>query len=1250
MPGWRPHCLRGSIYETQLVNAGRPPSEIQEIEEEKRGVVEVELLKKEGCGLGLTVTGGSDKASRPQISNLRAGSIAQRSDALVVGDFILSVNGIRTVGLKHDEIVNLLKNAGEKVTLEVEYEMPEPLSTMGNIQTRHWEATLDKEGPGYGFTLRGGMKVENMRAYPFTVVAIRAGSSADRDEHIKVGDRISQVNGYKISHLTLTELLSLLQQCGHQTTFTVTYDVAFMDAVEHASGPLLVEIDKVPGSALGIALTHSSYQRKACVCVESIRPMSIADRSGALHVGDHILSIDGASVEHMSVAEATQLLKSGTENSVKLEILPVIHLQHCASREALARKSIAPSLSSFTLPGGSSVSSVHNGTMSLPGYGSHAASSSAVGHFATLSRRSKGSDLSKYTWPAMDRKVNSCMSVVSTATTVRTTNNQVCHSETVEVMLFADMKGLGIVLEGGVFSTASLSHPPTIVTIEPRSAAEKCGVLQEGDRVLQINGMETIDRTLEEVNQFLRESRPRCVLEVEFDVTESVTPSYGTYTVKLAKKSGCTGITINGRCKPVDPLIITDVRRGSAAQRCGSIQPGDKLLAINDVRLDACTVEDATHLLELPDDIVKLKVQRDDPEEGTEGCVTYTVTLQRHGGPLGITISGTEDPRDDIIISELTAGGLAQKTGAMHVGDRLLAINDSTTKNKPLSEAIRMLQSAGDTVTLKIARPLLPVEAEGGEGAALQSNCKPTTPISSIDSAMESWDSMGHDINGGYSGVGNSKAMVVAMPQSNRLSVASSVHQPPSRNSAHLDGSGAGIMVSEDEADWPEEDHDDDDDDDENSSHQSEADEVEDWARALGDLEASSGSEMLKQISASLRQRSTFSLDGRSNASGSQQQLNSRRAEKRSQSTSRIRPTSKSHEALHRFEVKPKANETELPQSQTFDQQLQTIFTPAPIQLHRLTVEKTSAAADFGFSLSDGMYEKGVYVSAVRARSPAQLVGIKAFDRILQVNGHKIRDFDCRMTVPLIAEAGNKMNLVICRNPLLRQSTGGLDLMALDTDSASGNNIVDNKNTVSSSKRCDSKDTKQNVGELDWCDKGEHKSSHSVEPGGAKATLAMGLVKNSNSRPYQCRNTTNDKDCSKEKHKSASISEDLYTCENSMSGVMTQSDIVTGEYIRAKLLTEERNRNIKKASTLPGDGRTTKPLLDNITTKSQGSKASKPAVAAKPKLPLTGKPPVPVKSSVAMVIARFNSSSSSGGSPVMRSNSNPTHLATGEVR
>lgn len=44
------------------------------------------------------------------------------------------------------------------------------------------------------------------------------------------------------------------------------------------------------------------------------------------------------------------------------------------------------------------------------------------------------------------------------------------------------------------------------------------------------------------------------------------------------------------------------------------------------------------------------------------------------------------------------------RTGALHVGDRVLAINHVSLKGKPLSEAIHLLQTAGDAVTLKIKK------------------------------------------------------------------------------------------------------------------------------------------------------------------------------------------------------------------------------------------------------------------------------------------------------------------------------------------------------------------------------------------------------------------------------------------------------------------------------------------------------------------------------------------------------------------
>lgn len=46
--------------------------------EEFRGVTVVELIKKEGSTLGLTISGGTDKDGKPRVSNLRPGGLAAR--------------------------------------------------------------------------------------------------------------------------------------------------------------------------------------------------------------------------------------------------------------------------------------------------------------------------------------------------------------------------------------------------------------------------------------------------------------------------------------------------------------------------------------------------------------------------------------------------------------------------------------------------------------------------------------------------------------------------------------------------------------------------------------------------------------------------------------------------------------------------------------------------------------------------------------------------------------------------------------------------------------------------------------------------------------------------------------------------------------------------------------------------------------------------------------------------------------------
>ncbi|CAI9715928.1 receptor-interacting 1 isoform X9 [Octopus vulgaris] len=1013
----------------------------QEADEERRGIAIVELYKAEGCTLGLTISGGVDKNCRPQVSNLRPGSIAHRCDALEVGDFILSVNGIRTSALKHEEIVNLLKNAGEQVILEVEYEVPESaLQSAFSIQCKRHEIVLEKEGNSFGFTLRGGLSLERMKSHALTVTSVRAGGPADRDGHLKAGDRVIAINGFNVAHLSLSETMAMMQKCESRSAFLVEYDVSVMDAVQNATGPLLVEIEKVPGVSIGIGLSHVTHNSKRSISIETVAPMGIADRSGAIHVGDQILSIDGASVERMSLPEASQLLKSGSGDQVRLEIIPISHIQQRASREAIARKALVP----ICMP-----SSVSTPTLALPSspfgtlhnYNTIRSSGSCGRNSGTLPSRISSQSNSHRSWSRPDRKQASCMSVASTVTSVMP-NNQICHTEVVEVILYHDHRGPGITLSGGIFSTTVLTEPPVISYVEPGSAADRSGVIQEGDRIISINGQELVDKTFDEANTLLKESGTRCLLEIEFDVTESVLPSSGTFVVKLPRRSYGLGITVNApnNRKPTDPLIITDVRRGSVANRCGSIQPSDKLLAINDIRMEPCCADEAANLLETADDIIVLKIRRDDPygDEDSEDCVTYTVELQKRGGVLGITISGTDNPMDPITISGLTEGGLAERTGAIHVGDKLLAINGNTTRGCNLSEAINMLQLAGDLVTLKISRTVEKTTTKkrfenGKRGYSFHAteiirqelssfgiqveredySHKTATPIPSVDSALESWGSSGLESFNQNSNIHtvlvtkNGSSSITHSPDKSATLPADFRSYPDSiESSSEADGSMEGNSTHHHYTDdgWQ--------DNESNQSYEDSSDneKADEWSRTCDDLENTDTSEMLRQIGASLRQRSVASLHKIRSREG-------RRKPKKSnchcaQGNDNIIASSLTNTC------------TDLVPA-TFDEQVQTIFSPTPIELHKFTIAKENATEDFGFSLSEGMYEKGVYISAIRPGSLAEKSGLLQYDRILQVNNVKTRDFDCRLVVPVIAEAGSCLELVVSRNPLADASNEG---------------------------------------------------------------------------------------------------------------------------------------------------------------------------------------------------------------------------------
>ncbi|KAG1953114.1 glutamate receptor-interacting protein [Pimephales promelas] len=1067
MPGWKkniPACLQADQEGdegpyTKHSNPSRPPDGAlairrQSIPDEFKGTSTVELIKKEGTTLGLTVSGGIDKDGKPRVSNLRQGGIAARSDQLNVGDYIKSVNGINLTKFRHDEIISLLKNVGERVVLEVEYELP-PVSVQGSgVMFKNVEVTLHKEGNTFGFVIRGGAHEDRNKSRPVTITTIRPGGPADREGTIKPGDRLLSIDGIRLHGASHAEAMSILKQCGQEATLLIEFDVSVMDSVATASGPLLVEVAKSMGSSLGLALSTSMYCNKQVIIIDKVKPASIADRCGALHAGDHILSVDGTSMEYCTLAEATQLLASASEH-VKMEILP-----HHQTRLALkGPEHVKVQRSNRTLPWESGTNNNSNflpyqhyntyhpdqsrsqtkqkTSPNNPPLGSSFSPTSMSAY--SLSSLNMNT-LPRTMYPTSPRgtmmrrklKKKDYKSSMSLASSTVGLAGQVVHTETTEVTLISDsIMGFGIQLQGGVFATETLSSPPLIAYIDPDSPAERCGILQIGDRILSINGIPTEDSTLEETNQLLRDSSitSKVTLEIEFDVAESVIPSSGTFHVKLPKKPGVElGITISSPSsrKPGDSLIISDIKKGSVAHRTGTLELGDKLLAIDNIRLDNCSMEDAVQILQQCEDLVKLKIRKDEDnsdEQETSGAIIYTVELKRYGGPLGITISGTEEPFDPIIISSLTKGGLAERTGAIHIGDRILAINSNSLKGKPLSEAIHLLQMAGESVTLKIKKqgelpsPKQPSvtgrmndlsdmedEGQGGQKSVKLSDIYSTT-IPSVDSAVESWDGSAIDATfstqaptgfqaSGYSF--HSHEWRNAKPSRGSLSPVNSSRQ---RNNILPD-----FVLGVDEWDRPSASgftvgHD-----------GTEPDQEENfWSQALEDLETCGQSGILRELEATIMSGSSLSLNhdpaptrSHLGRQASFQERGSNKPQYTQANRSNTLPTDVGKKSFSMRRMKQEIKD----------------MSPTPVELHKMSLLKDSDLEDFGFSVSDGVLEKGVYVNNIRPAGPAEIGGLKPYDRLLQINHVRTRDFDCCLVVPLIAESGNKLDLVISRNPV----------------------------------------------------------------------------------------------------------------------------------------------------------------------------------------------------------------------------------------
>ncbi|XP_048879408.1 membrane-associated guanylate kinase, WW and PDZ domain-containing protein 3-like isoform X5 [Brienomyrus brachyistius] len=231
---------------------------------------DIVLQRKESEGFGFVIL--TSKSKPPpgviphKIGRIIEGSPTDRCGRLKVGDRILAVNGQSIVQLSHSDIVQLIKDAGNSITLSVvladEYTGPPSAASsaknspalqhraMGqqpatrddrcNLEMEEkWDGSsrasyrtrganeqssvciegprqgcftveLDRGPRGFGFSLRGG-KEYNMGLY---ILRLAEDSPAQLDGRIHVGDQIVEINGEPTQGITHTRAIELIQAGG----------------------------------------------------------------------------------------------------------------------------------------------------------------------------------------------------------------------------------------------------------------------------------------------------------------------------------------------------------------------------------------------------------------------------------------------------------------------------------------------------------------------------------------------------------------------------------------------------------------------------------------------------------------------------------------------------------------------------------------------------------------------------------------------------------------------------------------------------------------------------------------------------------------------------------------------------------------------------------------------------------------------------------------------------------------------------
>uniref|UniRef100_A0A8C9FDH8 Multiple PDZ domain crumbs cell polarity complex component n=1 Tax=Pavo cristatus TaxID=9049 RepID=A0A8C9FDH8_PAVCR len=317
--------------------------EAQYKEEDMYDVLIIELQKKPGKGLGLSIVGKRNDTG-VFVSDIVKGGIADTDGRLMQGDQILTVNGEDVRNANQEAVAALLKCSLGTVRLEVgrikagpfQSERRTSQSRSGSLSSfgipasasstpEVFESSLKKNtgkislvhplGPAdsLGVSIAGGVG-SPLGDIPIFIAMMHPNGVAGQTQKLRVGDRIVSICGTSTEGMTHSQAVNILKNASG----TIELQVVAGGDVSVITG----QQQDPPTSSLSLAgLTSTSiFQDDLGLQLCVVLFQGAAAEDGRLKRGDQIIAVNGQSLEGVTHEEAVAILKR-TKGTVTLTVL-----------------------------------------------------------------------------------------------------------------------------------------------------------------------------------------------------------------------------------------------------------------------------------------------------------------------------------------------------------------------------------------------------------------------------------------------------------------------------------------------------------------------------------------------------------------------------------------------------------------------------------------------------------------------------------------------------------------------------------------------------------------------------------------------------------------------------------------------------------------------------------------------------------------------------------------------------------------